>query len=98
MFIVLLELTDNRGKAAELADGHNEWVARGFDDGVFVLIGGLQPNLGGGILAHNTTRADLDTRVHDDPFVGEGVVSPRIIELAPWRTDERLSFLVEEPE
>lgn len=95
MFIVLLELTDNRGKAAELAEGHDEWIARGFADGVFVLVGGLQPNLGGGILAHNTTLADLEKRVDDDPFVAEGVVSARIIELTPWRADQRLSFLVE---
>ena len=36
-------------------DGHKEWIKRGFDDGVFVLVGSLQPSLGGGIVAHNTS-------------------------------------------
>lgn len=42
---------------------------RGFDDGVFLLFGSLQPNLGGGIEAHNTTLSDLQSRVSSDPFV-----------------------------
>jgi uncharacterized protein YciI len=96
MFIVLLEFTGDRGKAAELAEAHGEWIARGFDDGAFVLTGGLRPNRGGGILVHDTTRADLERRLDDDPFVAEGVVNARILELAPWRADARLSFLVEE--
>ena len=29
------------------------------DGGVFLLVGSLQPNLGGGILASNTFRSDL---------------------------------------
>lgn len=95
MFIVLFELA-SRGKAAELADGHDAWIARGFDDGVFLLVGGFRPDGGGAVLAHNSTRADLEKRVDDDPFVAEGVVSARVIEVAPWRADERLSFLVRE--
>jgi uncharacterized protein YciI len=96
MFIVLLELADDHGKAPDIADRHDEWIARGFVDGAFALVGILQPKLGGGILAHNTTRADLQKRVDNDPFVAEGVVTARIIELAPRRADERLSFLVGE--
>lgn len=94
MFVILLEFTDNRDKAAEFMEGHNAWVTRGFDDGVFVLIGSLQPNRGGGLLAHNTTRPELEQRVDDDPFVSEGVVSARIIELSPWKTDDRVAFLL----
>ena len=59
MFIVLLKFSDNKAKASQLMDGHNEWIKRGFDDGIFLVVGSLQPNLGGGILAHNTTLSDL---------------------------------------
>ncbi len=31
-------------------DGHNEWIKRGFDEGVFLMVGSLQPNLGGAIV------------------------------------------------
>ena len=60
-------------------EGHKEWIRRGFEDGVFLLAGSLQPNLGGGIVAHNTSLADLRSRVNDDPFVAEGVVSAEIV-------------------
>jgi hypothetical protein len=58
MFVVLLKFAD-KSKAGPLMDGHKEWIRRGFDDGVFLLVGSLQPNQGGGIVAHNTTLADL---------------------------------------
>jgi hypothetical protein len=50
--------------------------------------------LGGGILAHNTTRSDLQDKVNDDPFVTENVVTVEIAEIAPSRADERLRFLL----
>ena len=75
-------------------DGHNAWIKRGFDDGVFLLVGGLQPSLGGGILAHNISRTDLEKRVNEDPFVAEGVVSVEILEIAAAKADERLQFLL----
>jgi uncharacterized protein YciI len=93
MFIVTLKFSDNKGQAGQFMDGHKQWIKRGFDDGVFLLVGSLQPNLGGGIVAHNTTLRDLQARVNDDPFVAQNIVSADILEIAPARTDERLSFL-----
>ena len=93
MFIVLLKFAANKGQASQFMDGHKEWISRGFADGIFLLIGNLQPNLGGGIVAHNTTLADLQARVNLDPFVAENIVSAEIIEITPTRTDARLSFL-----
>ena len=48
----------------------------------------------GGILAHDTTLDDLQSRVSDDPFVAQNVVTAEILEIAPSRADERLSFLL----
>ena len=95
MFIVLLKFSGNKGQAGQFMEGHKEWIKRGFDDGVFLLAGSLQPDSGGGIVAHNTTLPDLQGRVSDDPFVAENVVSAEILEIAPSRTDERLEFLVD---
>jgi uncharacterized protein YciI len=92
MFVVLLRFAD-KSKAGALMEGHKAWIKRGFDDGVFLLAGGLQPNLGGGIVAHDTTLAELQRRVRDDPFVAEQVVTAEILEIAPSRADDRLSFL-----
>jgi len=94
MFVVLLKFSDNKGKASEFMEGHNEWIKSGFDDGVLLLVGSLQPGLGGGILAHNTSLIDLQTRVNNDPFVAQNVVSAEILEITPAKSDERLQFLV----
>ncbi len=94
MFIVFLKFSGNKSQAGQFMEGHNEWIKRGFDDGVFLLVGGLQPKLGGGILAHNTSLSDLQTRVNGDPFVAENVVSAEILEITPSKTDERLKFLL----
>ncbi len=93
MFVVLLKFAD-KAKAGPFMEGHKEWIKRGFDDGVFLLAGSLQPNLGGGILAHNTSLPDLEARVNADPFVVENVVTAEILEITPARAEERLKFLV----
>lgn len=95
MFIVLLKFSDNKGKAGQFMEGHKEWIKRGFDDGVFLLVGSLQPNLGGGIVAHNTSLPVLQSRVNDDPFVAENVVNAEILEINPSKADARLKFLLD---
>jgi len=92
MFIITLRFAD-KAKAAQFMDGHNAWIRRGFDDGVFLLTGSLQPGAGGAILAHHMTPEEIEARVQDDPLVAEGVVSADILAISPGRTDERLAFL-----
>lgn len=94
MFVVLLRFSANKARAGEFMEGHKDWIRRGFDEGVFLVVGSLQPNAGGGIVAHNATRAELEARVNEDPFVAEDVVKAEIIEIDPARADERLEFLV----
>lgn len=95
MFAVLLRFSDNKDRAGELMDGHKEWIKRGYGDGVFLVVGSLQPNLGGAIVAHGVSRSDLEARIEEDPFVAENVVSAEILEITPASTDERLSFLLD---
>ena len=95
MFVVTLKFSNNKSQAGEFMDGHKAWLKRGFDEGVFLLAGGLQPNLGGGILAHSTSLEDLQKRVNEDPFVAELVVKAEILEITASKTDERLSFLLD---
>ena len=95
MFIVFLKFSDNKDQAGQLMEGHKAWLKHGFDDGVFLVAGSLQPNLGGGIVAHNTSRVDLQNRVNEDPFVAENVVSAEILEISPAKVDERFNFLLD---
>ncbi|MDA7948145.1 MAG: hypothetical protein MPJ78_11800 [Hyphomicrobiaceae bacterium] len=94
MFIVLLRFSANRASAGQFMEGHKAWLKRGFDDGVFLLAGSLQPGLGGGIVAHNVSRETLQARVEEDPFVAEDVVGFEIFEISPSRADNRLEFLI----
>ena len=94
MFVVLLKFSGNKDQAGQLMEGHKAWIKRGFDDGVFLLTGSLQPNSGGGIVAHNISLPELEDRVNDDPFVAEDVVSAEILEIAPSKADGRLEFLL----
>jgi uncharacterized protein YciI len=94
MFVVLLRFSNNKAQASRFMEGHNAWIRRGIEDGVFLLVGSLQPNAGGAVLAHGMSLPDLQARVAEDPFVEEDVVRAEILEIAPARADERLSFLL----
>lgn len=93
MYVVFLRFSNNKAQAGPLMDGHKQWINRGFDEGVFLLVGSMQPNLGGALLASNTTRADLEARVTQDPFVAADVVTAEITEITPARVDARLQLL-----
>lgn len=94
MFVILLKFSDNKAQAGQHMDGHNAWIKQGFDDGVFLLAGSLKPGLGGTVVAHNASLAELEDRVNQDPFVAENVVKAEILEIAPARADSRLEFLL----
>lgn len=93
MFVVLLKFAGNKGVAGQFMEGHKTWLDQGFKDGVFLLAGGLKPNAGGAIVAHNVTFPDLQERVKADPFVAQAVVTAEILEIAPSKCDPRLDFL-----
>jgi uncharacterized protein YciI len=94
MFLVLLKFGGDKAQAAQHMKDHNEWIQRGFDAGVFLLVGMLPGGSGGAILAHNTTSPELQSRVDADPFVAHGVVNAEIVEITPAKVDTRLNFLV----
>ena len=94
MFVVLLRFSDNKSQVADFIEGHNAWLKSGFEDGVFLLAGSLQPNQGGAIVANNTSLADLQSRVGNDPFVVEKVVTAEVFEISASKADSRLEFLI----
>jgi len=93
MFVVLLKFAEKKASAKEYMEGHNAWIKKGFEDGVFLLAGSIEPGQGGSVLAHNTSLRLLEERVQSDPFVSEGVVRAEIIEISRKKVDERLDFL-----
>ncbi len=94
MFIIRLKFAGDRSKAKSLSESHGVWIQRGFDDGVFLAVGSITPNVGGAILAHQCTLEELQRRVAEDPFVADNLVVADIEEVNVARTDSRLQFLV----
>lgn len=93
MFIIILRFSDNKASAGQYADGHKEWVEKGYADGVFFLTGSLHPEAGGVVIAQDKSLAEIEARVSQDPFVAENVVQAEILEITPLQTDARLDFL-----
>jgi uncharacterized protein YciI len=95
MFIVILRFSDNQNRADELREAHRAALKRGFDDGVYLVGGGLHHHQGGALLAHNTSLEELQARVNADPFVAENVTRAEILEFTAAMADERLNFLID---
>jgi uncharacterized protein YciI len=94
VFVVLLRLAEKKSLASSHLAAHNAWLARGFEDGAFLVAGTLVPKLGGAIIAHGITHAELEARVALDPFVAYGVVASEILEVDPAKVDPRVAFLL----
>ena len=95
MFIILLKFSDHKNQASEFMQRHKDWLNRGFDECVFLVVGSLKPNMGGCIIAHNTSVEELQQRVKEDPFVAENIVTAEILEISANQADERLNFLLD---
>ena len=94
MFVTLLKFAENRITAPDFMAAHNDWIAQGFADGVFLCVGAVQPAAGGAILAHGESRAEHDARIAADPFVVAGIVTAETWEIDAKRAIPSLGFLI----
>ena len=94
MFIILLKFSTNKAQAGQFMERHNSWLRDGFEKGVFLLSGSIQPKAGGAVLAHNATPEQIRAIVNEDPFVAEDVVTAEIIEISASKSIPNLDFLM----
>ena len=95
MFIVLLKFSDNKSQAPEFIQAHKDWIKRGFDESLFLIVGSLKPNMGGCIIAHNASLEKLQQYVNEDPFVAKNIVTAEILDVSASQVDKRLNFLLD---
>ncbi len=95
MFVVILKFSKNKALAGQFMEAHKQWIQRGLDDGIFLLVGSLRPEGGGAVLAHQVSRSELEDRVSQDPFVAEDIVTADLLEIEPARVDNRWQFLLD---
>ena len=94
MFVILLKFSTNKANAGQFMERHNAWLRDGFEKGIFLLSGSIQPKAGGAVLAHNATPEQIRTIVDADPFVAEGVVTAEIVEISASKSTPALDFLI----
>lgn len=94
MFVIILQFSENKAQASHFMAGHNQWIKKGFEDNIFLLVGSLQEGLGGSVIANGESKKAIENRVRQDPFVIENVVTAEIFEIDPKKADERLEFLL----
>ncbi|MCB1465793.1 MAG: hypothetical protein KDK08_01245 [Rhizobiaceae bacterium] len=95
MYVILLRFSSNKQAASSHMAGHNEWIRTGVADGVFLVVGSLQPQQGGAIIARGESREAIEQRVASDPFVREDVVRPEILEMSVNVVADSMAFLTE---
>ena len=94
MFVILLKFSTHKAKAGQFMERHNSWLREGFEKGVFLLSGSIQPKAGGAVLAHNATAEQIRAIVDEDPFVAEDVVTAEVVEISPSKSIPELEFLI----
>ena len=94
MFVILLRFSTHKAKAGQFIERHNSWLRDGFEKGVFLLSGSIQPKAGGAVLAHNATPEQIQSIVNEDPFVAEDVVTAEIVEISASKSTPDLEFLI----
>ena len=94
MFVILLKFSTHKAKAGQFMERHNSWLRDGFEKGVFLLSGSVQPKAGGAVLAHNATPEQIQAIVNEDPFVAEDVVTAEIVEISASKSIPELDFLI----
>lgn len=92
MFILDLTYTAPLSLVESHIEPHMAWVAKGYEDGIFLASGRKQPRTGGMIFATGS-RADLEALVSSDPFVTAGVAHYEITEMILSRTAAGLDRL-----
>ena len=95
MFIIFLKFSTNKSAAKQHMEGHNAWLKKGFDEGIFALSGSITSDSKGGmILAQNVSIDEIESRLADDPFVQNNVVETEINEIAPSKANDQFAFLL----
>jgi uncharacterized protein YciI len=92
MFVITLKFAD-KSKAPEHMAGHKAWIEKYFEAGRFQLVGSLEPNAGGAIIATGGDYTEMENIVREDPFVEHGIVKAEILHISPNKIVQGLEKL-----
>ena len=92
MFIVLPQVFGQQRQGREVHGRHVDWIKRGYEDGVFLLTGSLQPAWAAGSWPTTLRVRSWRAWVEADPFVAENVVAAEILEIDPSKARAATRF------
>jgi uncharacterized protein YciI len=91
MFIVSLTYTAPLEHIDAHLPAHREFLGEQYARGVFLMSGPKEPRIGGIIVAHAGSRAEVEDLVRQDPFHRAGIARYEITEFVPTMAAELLS-------
>jgi uncharacterized protein YciI len=94
MFVIVLRYVQPLSEVDRLAPAHFEHLDTYYEQGIILVSGRRVPRVGGVIIAHGTTLAEVESMMRADPFVSEGIATYEIIEFSPGKTDPRLADVI----
>lgn len=96
MFIIFLKFSENKNLAGDYMEDHKNWIKKGIEDNIFMIVGSLQPNRGGAIIASCNSYLEVERRLKEDPFVEKNIVEYEIFEITPSMANDKFKFLMNE--
>lgn len=88
MQIVFLKFSENKGKAKDFIEAHNQWLEIGFEKHGFQIAGSIKPNSGGAIIANLSDANVLEEYIKSDPFIVNNIVTYELAEISINRASE----------
>lgn len=95
MFVSTLTYVVDLARIEEALPEHVAWLDRQYAEGVTILSGRQHPRVGGVILWRSAERADVETRIEEDPFVAQGLATVSLVEFRPTKAAPGLESLIE---
>ncbi len=95
MFVVSLRYLKPLEEIDRHLQAHREFLARYYDENVFICSGGRKPRTGGIILARGVSRERLAELLREDPFSVHGLAEYEIAEFTPTKYAEAFACFLE---
>lgn len=76
--LILLDYVRPLEEVDAQMQAHVDWLARGFEEGLFLVAGRRDPRTGGVILVRGAT-TEVEKLAQSDPFVTSGVATATIV-------------------
>ena len=83
MFLIIVDYKKPLEEVEHYLTAHREFLDRYFAEGKLLCTGPQHPRTGGVIISRASSRAEVETFTHEDPFYRHGIAVYTIVEFEP---------------